>query len=207
MARAWNFLRRDEGEIALFIAKKQAANEKKSYKRSEKKMNRNFESMIADLIYNEIQGGLNCLIGNVREILNNSSIFNQNGYEDIKQKIKSEVSYLYDDIAQKMDDNRSSMTDLNSQLGRQIIRNQCESVIQPVADNIKELKENIRKMEESLAKELKNTEVKRRFPKQIFKYKVSDKIYENIMSLEYVKKMGIGFVPKNDHYFALQRKN
>ena len=85
-------------------------------------MNRNFESMIADLIYNEIQGGINCLIGNVREILNNSSIFNQNGYEDIKQKIKSEVSYLYDDIAQKMDDNRSSMTDLNSQPGHQIIR-------------------------------------------------------------------------------------
>ena len=73
---------------------------------------------------------------------------------------------------------------------------------------IRNLKENIKRMQESLENELKLSEDKKRIPKQIFKYKKSNRIKENIMSLEYSKKFQEKFpLITKCPPLSLQRKN
>ena len=171
-------------------------------------MNREMERMFSNIIHEELKLGFNCLLGNISEMLNYHDNFGD--LKNLKSELKKEMSYMYNDISKKMDHQEKtilSFLDIQNPVNQDIIFDQCKNAIRPLEDDVLQLKKNIKIMEQSLARELIKNEP-RSITKQMFKFRTSSKLKENIMSIKCYEKLRdrSRIYPANPE-FDLQKKN
>ena len=177
-------------------------------------MDRKTENLLCDIIENELHRGVKHMVGKFKRVLDDSDLFNKKGFHDIKTTLQKEMNILYTDIKKKMDQQEDKLLwtlDLRNPSNQEILVTQCEKAVRPIEDQISNLRQNIQDLQQSLTQGLHNTG-QRKIPKQECNFKLTTKVPENIISLNYYFKLQESqelqdIQPISQESFRLQRKN